>query len=170
MQTENQSTVLSDQQKLFCEEYIIDLNAVKAAIRAGYEENLAQTTAGDLMELAAVRQYIRQLLDKRQRKFEITPQAVLWELAHIAFGRVEDFVVANADGTEPENMKKTVTQSNCKISIEDKATGRRIVYQFNLRDKIRALVALGKHLGIFQADIAEFLRQAPFVFPPVALK
>ena len=167
MQTENQYTAMSDQQKLFCEEYITDLNGAKAAVRAGYDEDLAKSTACHLMELPVVRHYIRHLLDQRGRKFEITAQAVIWELASIAFARVEDFNSEIADGPA---VTRTVTQSNCKITREDKANGRRIVYQFNLRDKIRALVALGKHFGVFEKDINDLIRSAKFIFPPVALK
>ena len=166
--TNNTYKALSDQQKLFCEEYIIDLKGTEAAIRAGYEEDLAKSTAGHLMVLPAVRHYIRQLLDQHGRKFEITAKAVLMELASIAFAGVEDFNYDLADGPE---VTRTVTQSNCKISTEDKANGRRIVYQFNLRDKIWALVALGKHLGVFEKESMEdIIRNTKFIFPPVALK
>ena len=53
---------LTDKEKMFCEKYILDLDATKAAIRAGYSEASAKTTAYHIRQRPDVAAYITQLL------------------------------------------------------------------------------------------------------------
>lgn len=52
---------LTEKQKRFCDEYLIDLNATQAAIRAGYSEKTARQTATENLS----KPYIREYIDKR---------------------------------------------------------------------------------------------------------
>lgn len=49
---------LTDKQRKFCDEYLIDLNATQAAIRAGYTEKYANTNASKLLQNTTISQYI----------------------------------------------------------------------------------------------------------------
>lgn len=49
---------LTDKQKRFCDEYLIDLNATQAAIRAGYSPKTAEQTASRLLRNVKVQEYI----------------------------------------------------------------------------------------------------------------
>jgi phage terminase small subunit len=68
---------LTDKQKMFCREYLIDLNAKQAAIRAGYSEKTAKSTGSENMTKPDVVEYIKKLMDKRSTKVEVTAEYVL---------------------------------------------------------------------------------------------
>lgn len=79
------SKVLNPKQKLFAAEYLVDLNATQAAIRAGYSKNTANEQGARLLVNVSVRTEIDRLMMKRSEKTEITAEMVLkkwWEIAN----------------------------------------------------------------------------------------
>src|SRR5690606_3575297 len=76
---------LTPKQERFCREYLIDLNATQAAIRAGYAEGSAKVTASRLLSNANVAARLAQLQEKTARKLEISAETVARELALLAF-------------------------------------------------------------------------------------
>ncbi len=68
---------LTDKQRAFCEEYIIDLNATQAAIRAGYSEDTAKQTGYENLTKPYLSEYIKTLLNERSKRREITADYVL---------------------------------------------------------------------------------------------
>ena len=72
---------LTNKQKRFCEEYLIDLNATQAAIRAGYKN---PDVGRRLVTKSHVSAYIEKLREEQQQRTQITADAVLGELAKIA--------------------------------------------------------------------------------------
>lgn len=75
---------LTEKQKRFCEEYLIDLNATQAAIRAGYPAKRASEQAYQLLQKTTVSSYIEKLRAEQQERTQITADTVLGELAKIA--------------------------------------------------------------------------------------
>jgi phage terminase small subunit len=76
---------ITAKQKKFCEQYVIDLNATQAAIRAGYSEKTAYSSGTRTLNIVGVQKYISVLQEKRSQRTEITADKVLKELAKIAF-------------------------------------------------------------------------------------
>lgn len=116
---------LTAKQKAFCEEYMIDLNATQAAIRAGYKPDNAQQMSTENLLKPVIKDYIEQLMDKRS---EIT--------------MIDSYFVI-------ENLKNNVNrcmQSEPVLDNEGLETGE---YQFNAAGANKALELLGKHLGLF---------------------
>jgi len=70
-------TELTPKQAQFCQEYLIDLNATQAAIRAGYSKNGAEVTGCKLLTNAKVARLIQELKDARSERTEITADYVL---------------------------------------------------------------------------------------------
>ena len=77
--------MLTDRQERFCQEYLIDLNATQAYIRAGYSARTAHNCASRLMAKAGVRTRIDELMAVRSRRTGVTQERVVRELARIAF-------------------------------------------------------------------------------------
>jgi len=71
------SRKLTDKQSMFCKEYIIDLNATQAAIRAGYSENTARQTGSENMTKPYIIAEVQRLMDKRSEKADITAESIL---------------------------------------------------------------------------------------------
>lgn len=94
---------LTDKQKIFCKEYIIDFNATRAAIAAGYSEKGARQTASDTLAKAYIQEEIKRLTAARNKKTEITAERVVQELARIGFS--DEF---GLEGWERLDMKDKV--------------------------------------------------------------
>ncbi|MFZ5517673.1 MAG: terminase small subunit [Candidatus Zhuqueibacterota bacterium] len=71
---------LTDKQKLFSEEYLVDLCATKAAIRAGYNNRTARAIGSENLTKPYIKSEIQRLMDERSKKTEITAEDVLREL------------------------------------------------------------------------------------------
>ena len=76
---------LTKKQQLFVEEYLKDLNATQAAIRAGYSAKTAYAIAEKLLRKAEIKQAIQEAMKARSDRTEITQDRVLQELARLAF-------------------------------------------------------------------------------------
>ena len=74
---------LTAKQKMFCKEYIVDLNAKSAAIRAGYSENTAGVIGYENLNKPYLAEYIQQMMDKRTEKVEITAEQILNNILEI---------------------------------------------------------------------------------------
>jgi len=68
---------LTNKQEMFCKEYIIDLNATQAAIRAGYSEKTAGVQGFENLKKPYIQEYIQGLMHKRAKKAEISSETVL---------------------------------------------------------------------------------------------
>jgi phage terminase small subunit len=138
---------LTDKQKRFCEEYLIDLNATQAAIRAGYSKKTADRIASQNLRKLEVQQHLQELMDERSQRTEITADRVLQELAAIAFSdrtaiaQIEDGGIVTFTPTDQldKDAKKTIS------GIENGKYGTKVTTY----DKVKALELIGKHLGMF---------------------
>lgn len=90
-------TKLSPKQRLFVAEYLIDLNATKAAIRAGYSVKAACAIGNENLRKPMIAAAIAEAQRKRELKTGITQERVLRELARIAFFDIR--TLYNEDGT-----------------------------------------------------------------------
>lgn len=78
---------LTPMQERFVEEYLVDLNAGKAALRAGYKERSHRRMATYTLKHPLVKKAIKKARDKLSEKIEITQEQVIGGLKKIAFGK-----------------------------------------------------------------------------------
>lgn len=138
---------LTEKQKRFCDEYLIDLNATQAAIRAGYSEESAGVIAAQNLTKTIIAEYINKRLDERQKRTEITQDFVLRELANIASANGTDFAFVDDSGFARiiPTSQVAETKRSAIAAIKAGANGTEV----KTYDKIRALELIGKHLGMF---------------------
>lgn len=145
---------LTAKQKKFVEEYLIDLNATQAAIRAGYSPKNAGKIGHELLE--KTRNEIDRAIAERSRRTGINQDRVLRELAKIAFvnpGDVINFDEATVKGDAKEEDLAAIASVKIKnIPTEDGEITER---EIKLCDKLKALDLLGKHLGIYDKHESE---------------
>lgn len=149
---------LNEKQARFCEEYIIDLNATKAAIRAGYSKKTAYSIGQENLKKPEIQEFLTQLRKTVSDKNGDLAQKVINELVKVGFSNVQDYIT---DGNIIEDLSQIdKTQAAAVSSIKKSVTtfgteengGTKEVVEFKLWDKISALEKLGRHLGIFEAD------------------
>ena len=91
---------LTAKQEIFCREYIIDLNATQAAIRAGYSKKTANRIASENLSKLDIQKKIQELQQERAERTEITQDKVLKELAGIGFAPITKGKIRAADKTK----------------------------------------------------------------------
>ncbi|WP_312831966.1 terminase small subunit [Pseudomonas lactis] len=158
---------LTAKQQRFVDEYLIDLNATQAAIRAGYSEKTARSISNENMTKPDIQAAIEKGMQARSGRVEITQDMVLRELAKIGFSDIRKVVrwgetqVRMADGEDdgPEDMvpyhglaliDSTEIDDNTAGAIAEVSQGKEGL-KVKLHDKKGALVDIGRHLGMFTA-------------------
>ena len=68
---------LTDKQQRFCEEYVVDLNATQAAIRAGYSANTAEAQGSRLLRNVKVQAYVAQLQEATSKRLAFDAEYVV---------------------------------------------------------------------------------------------
>ena len=137
---------LSDKQKAFVDEYLIDLNATAAAIRAGYSRRSAEVTANRLLRNAKVKKEIERQAKDREKRTQITQDRVLEELAAISFANASDFSEVS-DGKVI--IKDTAGIPKAKLPAISSIKQTQSGIEIKLYDKTKSLELIGKHLGMF---------------------
>ncbi|MBB6218672.1 phage terminase small subunit [Anaerosolibacter carboniphilus] len=163
---------LTPKQKIFCDEYLVDLNATQAAIRAGYSERTAKEVGYENLTKPHIQKYIDERMKNRQQRTEITQDKVLQELARVAFARGTDFAkvalrIGYRDIVDKEGKVigqqpfeyQAVEIINTDDIPEDKRAAIASIKQgtngieVKPYDKVKALELLGRHLGMFNDKV-----------------
>lgn len=145
---------LTNKQKKFIDEYLVDLNATQAAIRAGYKEKAAYRTGAENLRKPQIQEEIQKRMQERQQRTEVTQDMVVKELAAIAFARATDYVEIRSNGVCGTVVIKPTTdlsdqQIRAIAGIKEGANG----IEIKLNDKEKALELLGRHLGMWNDKI-----------------
>lgn len=148
------SKPLTEKQELFVREYLVDLNATQAAIRAGYSEKTAHSQGQRLLKNVEVQKAIDAAKEKRAERVEVTADEVLRELKRIGMSDIAD--IFNEDGhlrafrEIPLEARRSISAIKVK---SERAPGDEdtVVWttEIKLWDKPSALGMLGKHLKLF---------------------
>ena len=143
---------LTDKQKRFCNEYLIDLNGSAAYLRAGYRSKNPDVDCQKLLVKSSVKEYIQARQKVLQEKTEITQERVLQELAHIAFDDIRNYLEfyqgKYRQVVRVKNSEDIDTRNILEISMSPEGA-----FKFKLNSKENALVQLGKHLGLFKDKV-----------------
>lgn len=144
-----------DKQNRFVEEYLIDLNATQAAIRAGYSPRTADKQGFQLLENPRISDKISKAMAKRSRRTGINQDRVVRELAKIALvnpGNIINLKDASVREDATDDDKACIQSVKVKTSESDKGTI--VEREIKFQDKTRALELLGKHLGMWNDKLS----------------
>ena len=132
---------------LFAQEYVVDLNATLAAVRAGYAERGAAVTGSRLIRKPNVEYWIAEAQKLKARSREVTNERVIEEYRRIAFAQTTDMVTLKGGWVMINDTESLTTEQKSAISqIRQKKDGE---LEVKFYDKQKALEALAKYLGLF---------------------
>lgn len=155
---------LTDMNLRFIEEYKVDLNGTKAAIRAGYSEKSAHAIACELLKKPKIAGKLALARQEWQERVGVTQDAVLNELAAIGFSRASTFLRSTEEGDVVVDISDITDLESAAIkSVETTKTttgggdtGRDVQEvvktKIILHDKRLPLRDIGQHLGMFEGD------------------
>ena len=161
---EGEVMALNDKQQRFVEEYLIDLNATQAAIRAGYSEKSAGQMAHEMLKKHEIQEALSEAMKAREERTQITQDRVLAELAKIGFSDIRKVVKwGNTElrSTEDESGELVEAYHGLRLVASDEiddstaaaiseiSEGREGL-KVKFHDKRASLVDIGRHLGMFK--------------------
>lgn len=146
---------LPPKQARFAEEYLIDLNATQAAIRAGYSEKTAYRTGADLLKKPQIQELVTQHREERSRRVQMDADRVLQRLVEIDQMDVAD--ILDDDGRVlpikqwPGVWRRYATSIDVVETSEggnedDRATS--LLKKIRWPDKVKNLELIGKHVNV----------------------
>lgn len=171
---------LTAKRQRFVEEYLVDLNATQAAIRAGYSAKTAMEQGYQLLQISSVADAIEKARAELSKRTEITQDMVLKELARIGFSDIRkavkwqsnvavaapDFMADHIDvdemmekgldaikpaiANQVELVDSTEIDDDTAAAIAEIAQTDRGGLKVKFHDKRAALVDIGRHLGMFK--------------------
>ena len=126
---------LTAKQQRFCDEYLIDLNATQAAIRAGYSEKYAHTNASKLLQITTIKEFIEARMAEKESQLIAGQDEVLRYLTSVMRGKSKSsVVVVESKGdfmTEAREMQKAPDE----------------------KERLKAAELLGKRYGIYTEKV-----------------
>ena len=148
---------LSNKQKAFVREYLIDLNASQAAIRAGYSQKTAPAIGHENLKKPDIQAAIQEAQKAAQKRAEVTLDDILYEYKRIAFSGMSKFLHVNGDGDpkidltgcSPDDLD-LLAEATVEDFTDGRGGGSRDVRRVKIKtlDRLKALETLGKHLGL----------------------
>lgn len=127
---------LTEKQKIFCDEYIISLNATQAAIKAGYAEKTAYAIGAENLKKPKIQSYISERMEQKESSLIATQDEVLQYLTSVLRGEsqtTDTVLVGMGDGyQEVQEVKKKPSE----------------------KDRLKAAELLGKRYGLYTDKIS----------------
>jgi phage terminase small subunit len=158
----------SKREDIFAREYVIDFNATRAALAAGYSPTSASESGCELLRKSKVTLKINDLLSKRASKLGIKAERVVEEIARLANSNIEDFLSRDEKGgiihpvtLDFSRVSRDQLAAVQEIKVDEYGGGsgdgeRRQVLRttFKLAPKDKALDMLMRHLGAYNDKLA----------------
>ena len=142
---------MTKKQKRFVEEYLIDLNATQAAIRAGYSPDTAKSIGSENLTKPDIQARIAKAMAERSRRTGVNADRVIMELAKIAFVNASDVIDADTATVKADALPEDTAAIQ---SVKVKTFGEDgLEREVKMADKLKALELLGKHLGMFKDKV-----------------
>ncbi|MFS1582536.1 MAG: terminase small subunit [Candidatus Arsenophonus phytopathogenicus] len=141
---------LTNKQEAFCREYLIDLNATQAAIRAGYSEKTAKDIACQNLAKLNIQKRIQTLMEERKNRIEVNADYVLKRLVDIDQMDVLDILNESGDLRPIKDWPKVwrTTLSGLDIAVIRVDGAEALLKKIKWPDKIKNLELLGKHVSV----------------------
>lgn len=140
---------LTEKQQRFVEEYLIDLNATQAAIRAGYSVKTANEQGSQNLAKLSIQQAIAEQMAERSKRTGINQDRVVLELAKIALVKMTDIVDNQGRIKSDASPDDLACIESVKYKKSESDTGSSVEREVKIASKLKALELLGKHLGMW---------------------
>lgn len=154
--SDSKTPSLNARQTRFVEEYLVDLNATQAYIRAGYSKNGADVSAHKLLVNARVQEAIADAVKARSERVGITQDEVLRFWASTMRGTLADYLKVDGNSAHIDFTDTTDDQLRnlTEITFDEAEAANAITRKtkLKLKDTLRASEMVGRHLNMFEKD------------------
>ncbi len=145
---------MTKKQKRFVEEYLIDLNATQAAIRAGYSPETAYSIGSENLKKPEIRACIEKAMAERSKRTGINQDRIIMELAKIGLLNPKDLVDFDEATVKEEATEEDLAAiASVRVKRFPTKDGEGIEREIKMHDKTKALELLGRHFGMFKDKV-----------------
>jgi len=145
---------LNRKQQLFVDEYLIDLNATQAAIRAGYSVHTAKEIGCENLSKPNIQEAIAKAMAERSKRTGVNQDRVVLELAKMAFVNIADVVDIETGAIREDATEEDLACiQSIKYKTSQGASGITLEREVKIADKKQSLELLGRHLGMWNDKI-----------------
>ena len=145
---------MTPKQARFVEEYLVDLNASEAYLRAGYKTGNPNVCGSRLLANASIQKSVQEAQADLSRRTEITQERVLKELSRVAFGSQRDLLSWGPSGVVLEESNGLTDDAAAMVAeVGETVTANGKSLKLKTHDKVKALELIGRHLGMFKDKI-----------------
>lgn len=156
---------LTPKQRVFVDEYLVDLNATQACIRAGYSARTADRIGPELLGKTWVAEAIQDAMRERSARTGITADRVIAEIAKIAFADPRKVMTWGPSGVELLPSESLTDDDAAIISeVSESRTESGGSLKIKLHSKLDALEKLARHIGVYDAESRMKGQHAPVTF------
>ena len=134
---------MNERQKRFADEYLIDMNAEAAAIRAGYSPKYARGNAHKLVANSGIREHIKKRMNEKEADLIASQDEVLQTLTRVLRREENDIVVVTC------RQRKSYYDSNGKKVIEEKEVPKMVEIPAKISDVNKSAELLGKRYALY---------------------
>lgn len=152
---------LTAKQSRFVDEYLTDLNATQAAIRAGYSQKTARQVGAENLAKPVIATAVQERMAARQQRTEVTQDRVLLELARLGFADLREVFTTSGHMKLPGEWSDSLGAAISSVEVVVRPNGEydedgrpevERVHKIRLWDKNSALEKIAKHLGMFDGS------------------
>lgn len=166
---------VSAKRERFCREYVIDLNATQAAIRAGYSARSADVQGTQLLGIPSVAARVAELQAEIRNRLDISADRIILEMARIALSDARRLFRDDGSLRPVAEWDDETAAAVSGVDVTEEFDGRGdnrtlsgYTRKVKLWDKVQALVKLGQHLGVFKERVEHSgLNGSPIAFVEV---
>ena len=145
---------MTKKQKRFVEEYLIDLNATQAAIRAGYSPETAYSIGSENLKKPEIRTHIEKAMAERSKRTGINQDRIIIELAKIGLLNPKNLVNFEEATIKEEAAEEDLAAvASVRVKRFPTKDGEGIEREIRMYDKTKALELLGRHFGMFKDKV-----------------
>lgn len=150
--------MLTPKQSTFVDEYLVDLNATQAAIRAGYSKKTARVIGAQNLTKLNIQVALKEAMDERARATGVTAESVLRQCRDLSFSDIRELFTKSGQLIPVHELSDAVAAAVQSVEVVVRATGetdddgnREVehVHKIRLVDKRASLDMLFKHLGLY---------------------
>jgi phage terminase small subunit len=134
---------LTDKQKIFVNEYVVDFNATRSAIKAGYSKSSARMIGMENLTKPYIREAIDKTINDLNEKCHIKREKVINEIASIAFDDMSNYMDFTSNSAKLKNSEEIDTKNIQELSFDRWGQPKLKLYS---RDT--ALYKLAEYLGM----------------------
>ena len=145
---------LTAKQQCFIEEYLIDLNATQAAIRAGFSPKTAYSQGQRLLKNVEIKAAIDKAFRQRSERTRVDADKVIRELARIGFLDIRNLVEIRGNSIE---LKSGVDMTDDDAAAIAEVSDTQFGIKIKAHNKLTALQLLARHTGIIKDNKADGL-------------